>query len=97
MDIHVLYFKRRREKQRDLPLQNYSVNFNLTWYKPYFIFASQSFSVHCAPLLSKNNYPWVIGFQRKWAHKTEFLEERWHITKAEKLYTIHTRFQMLFV
>ena len=58
-----LSLKRRREKLRDLPLQNYSVNFNLTWYKPYFIFASQSFSVHCIPLLSKNNYPWVIGFQ----------------------------------
>ena len=23
--------------------------------------------------------------QRKWAHKTEIWQERWHITKAEKL------------
>ena len=30
--------------------------------------------------------------QRKWAHKTEIRQERWYIKKAEKLWTIHTRF-----
>ena len=37
--------------------------------------------------------PWYIYFlksfefsdKRKWAHKTEIRQERWHITKAEKL------------
>ena len=26
------------------------------------------------------------GKQRKWAHKTEIRQERWHVTKAEKNY-----------
>ena len=35
--------------------------------------------------------------QRKWAHKTEIRQERWHIKKAENLKTIHTRVRMLFI
>ena len=30
-------------------------------------------------------FSFVFDMQRKWAHKTEIRQERWHIKKAEKL------------
>ena len=41
--------------------------------------------LHLMFLLITLEFIYCISIKRKWAHKTEIRQERWHITKAEKL------------